>query len=63
MRRSGGRPTIVDNLIRASIPKTQRLLKSLDELEREVRDSMTIPDHVEELRGLVMIFSRPEQTI
>lgn len=63
VRRSGGRPTIVDNLIRASIPKTQRLLKSLNELEREVSNSMTIPDYIEELRGLVMIFSRLEQTI
>lgn len=37
--------TIVYNLIQASIPRTRRLLKSIDELEREVRDSLTMQNY------------------
>lgn len=39
LRGCGGHSTIIDNMVRASIPRVQRLLMSLDELEREIRDS------------------------
>lgn len=40
---SGGLKTIVDDFVRASIARSRRLLRSIDELEREIRESIPKP--------------------
>lgn len=37
-------PPFILNFIRASIPRAQRLFNSIDELEREVMDSMSVSE-------------------
>lgn len=59
----GGQSSLVNNLTRASIPRTKRLLLSLDELEREVRDSMTIQGFEYKCKSLSLQFSYPEQSV
>lgn len=45
VRRSGGHRAIVDNLIRASIPRSRRLMNSIEDLEREIQGSTTRPEN------------------
>lgn len=45
LKSSGGLWTVADNLTKTSTARTQRLLKSPEELESEILGSMSKPDH------------------
>lgn len=57
LQNSGDHRTLVNNLTRASLPRIERLLMSLDELEREVRDSMAMQDFEYKCKYLFIQFS------
>lgn len=50
------RQFVVDSLIKASIPRTELLLKSLNELEREIWVSISKPKPRDEIKSLILIF-------